>query len=70
MQKDLLSRALTLILGLGLISCAAIMPAQAEPKCDCWRQTDGSTYCLCVDDEGKTYCESCKVGICTRVKCH
>ena len=69
MRKETLSGILAAAFVLGMILCAVNIPAQAAQKCACSKQTDGSTYCVCVDDEGKTYCESCKGVVCMRVKC-
>ncbi|MBW1811644.1 MAG: hypothetical protein JRJ87_25880 [Deltaproteobacteria bacterium] len=57
--------ALALALSLG------ISVVIAEPSCTCSKQTDGSTWCTCVGDDGKTYCMSCPAngGACTRVSC-
>jgi hypothetical protein len=45
--------------------------AMAEPSCTCSKQPDGTTWCTCVGDDGRMYCESCPAngGACTRVSC-
>lgn len=51
---------------------AASTTARAEDSCTCSRQTDGSLFCTCVDDNGHTYCKSCPAngGTCSVVPCN
>lgn len=59
----------------GLCAAALLLSvsttALSEDSCTCSKQTDGSTFCTCVDDNGHTYCKSCPAngGDCTVVPC-
>ena len=46
--------------------------AVAEDSCSCSKQTDGTTFCVCVDDNGHQYCKSCPAngGACSTVPCN
>jgi len=61
-----------LFLAAALLALALACPVVlAAPSCTCSKQPDGSTWCTCVDDDGKMYCETCPAsgGACTRVSC-
>jgi len=41
-----------------------------NPRCSDWaKQEDGSYWRICVDDNGRQYCEVSKNGTVSRVKC-
>lgn len=48
----------------------ATTPSWAEPSCVDAPQPDGTVWRTCVGDDGRTYCESCSNGYCSRVSCN
>ncbi len=47
-----------------------ITPASAS--CTCSKQTNGTYWCTCVDNNGRRYCLSCRstdTSSCSRVNC-
>jgi hypothetical protein len=63
--------ALLFLAAVAFVLLASASVAVAEDSCTCSRQTDGSTWCTCVDDNGNMYCETCPAngGACSRVSC-
>jgi hypothetical protein len=60
-------KTLMIVAMLSLATSAAL----AAPSCTCSKQTDGTSFCTCVDDKGVTYCMSCPAngGACSKVAC-
>jgi len=67
----LLLLAVAALLAVGAVLVAGGGAARAEPSCTWSRQTDGSIYGVCVDDNGRTFCVQCNSAgrNCTRVRC-
>lgn len=52
------------------ILCLGSTAAIAADSCTNEAQPDGSTYKVCVDDNGHSYCQSCtQGGVCSTVPC-
>ena len=56
-----------IVITLSLASSAAF----AADSCVCSKQTDGSSFCTCVNDKGENVCKSCPANgaACTTVSC-
>ena len=50
--------------------CASVTMTYAAPSCSNWmRQSDGSSWRICVGDDGRQYCEQSKNGRISRISC-
>lgn len=48
----------------------SVTVAYAAPSCSNWmRQSDGSSWRICVGDNGRQYCEQSKNGHISRISC-
>jgi hypothetical protein len=68
MKKYSLGGLVSLVL-LAVCFSELLTIAHAAASCVWTNQTDGSQWGTCVGDDGKTFCQSCKDGKCSVVKC-
>jgi len=55
---------------LAIVVALGLNFAMAAPTCTIWNpQPDGSYWRMCVDDNGKTYCEQSVNNKITRISC-
>jgi hypothetical protein len=70
MGRAISGLALLVLAGFAVTVAVADNHAAASPSCSNWmKQSDGSNWRTCVDDQGRQYCEEEKNGHISRVSC-
>lgn len=70
MGRAISGLALLLLAGFAVTVVGANKVPAPSPSCSEWmKQSDGSSWRTCVDDQGRQYCEVEKNGRISRVSC-